>query len=89
MFLLVALNASWKIPIGYFLINGINAEQKVALLTQAIHLVEDAGVHIKAITFDGCPANNNMAKKLGCSFDIDNINSTFKNPCNNSKVAVF
>lgn len=89
VFLLVPLNACWKIPIGYFLINGINAEQKVALLTQAIHLVEDAGVHIKAITFDGCPANITMAKKLGCNFDINNLNPTFKNPCNNSKIAVF
>ncbi|CAK1588572.1 unnamed protein product [Parnassius mnemosyne] len=89
VFLLVPINASWKIPIGYFLINGINAEQKAALLTEAIHLIEEAGVNVKAITFDGCPANITMAKKLGCSFEVDQINTTFKNPCKTSKIAVF
>lgn len=89
VFLLVPINASWKIPIGYFLINGVNSEQKVALLTEAIHLVEEAGVGIKAVTFDGCPANLTMAKKLGCSFEGSNFNTTFKNPSNDDKIAVF
>lgn len=89
VFLLVLINASWKIPIRYVLINGINADQKAALLTEAIHFVEEAGVNNRAVTFDGCPANITMAKEQGCSFEVDQINSTFKNPCNTSEIAVF
>ncbi|KAL4126963.1 hypothetical protein QTP88_011161 [Uroleucon formosanum] len=66
VFLVVALNEAWKIPVGYFLINHINND-----LTKT-------GVTIVSLTFDGCPTNINMVKILGCGLYADNFNTSFK-----------
>ena len=48
------------------------------------------GVHIVAITSDGCSANRNMAKILRASFDMKSVKSTFSHPSNpNLDIAVF
>ncbi|CAG9136584.1 unnamed protein product [Plutella xylostella] len=78
VFLVVSLHGKWKVPIGYFLIRKLNADQKVFLLTEEIKLCNEANVIVKAVTFDGCPANLAMAKKLGCSLDPDNLKTVFK-----------
>lgn len=88
VFMLTCVNVSWKIPICYFLINGITAEQKAALVRQAIDLVEEAGVRVISLTFDGCPTNFSVSKfLLGCIFEPENIESTFIH--NNKSVAIF
>lgn len=87
VYLVVPLHGKWKIPIGYFLINKVTADQKVFLLTQAIELCNEANIVIKAVTFDGCPANIAMAKKLGCNLEPDNLKTVFN--VNNNEIAVF
>lgn len=87
VYFVVPLNGKWKLPIGYFFINKLTADQKVFLLTQAIEHCNKANVIIKAVTFDGCPANISMAKKLGCKLDPDNLKPFFK--VNNTVIAVF
>jgi len=78
VFLVVAINEAWKIPVGYFLINHINSSQKAELVNRCIDLLSKTGVTIVSLTFDGCPTNINMVKILGCSFDVDNLNTSFK-----------
>lgn len=87
VFLVVPLHGKWKVPIGYFLINKVSAEQKKFLLTQAIELCNEAKIINKAVTFDGCPTNLSMAKKLGCNFDSQNLNTVVQ--VNNNKIALF
>lgn len=62
VFLLVAVNSSWKLPMGYFPIDGIKAEQKYNLTKLCIEKILSAGVDLIGITFDGCPTNLTMAK---------------------------
>lgn len=74
VFMVTALNASWKIPVGYFLTNGVNGDQRSALLQNCVHLLLQCKVQIVSVTFDGCPANFAMAKNLGAQFhDVNNI----------------
>lgn len=87
VFLVVPLHGRWKVPIGYFLINKLKAEQKKFLLTQAIDLCTEANIVVKAVTFDGCPTNLAMAKKLGCDFNPDNLKTVFK--VGNNEIAMF
>lgn len=87
VYLVVPLHGKWKVPIGYFFINKVTADQKKFLLTQAIELCNEANVIVKAVTFDGCPANIAMAKKLGCTLDPDNLKTVFK--IQNNEIAVF
>lgn len=73
VFMLVAINARWKITVGYFFVNGLNGEQKAGLVSSCINLIKDCGVTVVNLTFDGCPANFAMAKRLGCNFDVDQL----------------
>lgn len=87
VFMLTCLNSSWKLPIGYFLVNGVTAEQKASLVKTCIDLVSEYGVDIVAVTFDGCPTNFSMARVLGCQLDNEEINSVFMHK--GRKVAIF
>lgn len=89
VFLLVALNESWKVPIAYFATTGTNAEQKSKLILIAVELVHASGVEIKTLTFDGHRSNLATAKKLGCCLDISNLKPFFKNPVNGNNIYVF
>lgn len=78
VFMMTCVNGSWKIPLGYFLIDGISAEQKAALVKTAIEMVtRECEVDIISVTFDGCPANFAMAKLLACNLNVNEINPCF------------
>jgi hypothetical protein len=42
VFMAVALNGSWKVPLGYFLIKGLTASDRANLLTKCLELMHDA-----------------------------------------------
>lgn len=70
----------WKLPVGYILVDGRNAEQKVNLVEQCINLLSSCRVKIISLTFDGFPTNIAMAKSLGCILepsDVTNIMCSF------------
>lgn len=89
VFMVMALNKRFKVPIGYFLTNGTNAHQKVNLVLQAIQLCHENNITVKALTFDGCPTNLSMAKLLGCNFSPENLKTTFTHPKTKTTVHVF
>jgi len=49
VFLIVALNSHWKIPVGYFLIHGLTAEEKANVLKTIICNIYDTGAIIKTL----------------------------------------
>ncbi|KAG8174941.1 hypothetical protein JTE90_001713 [Oedothorax gibbosus] len=53
VFMVVCINAQFKIPVGYFLCNGLNGEQKANLLKQCLILLHEHKVDIVSCTFDG------------------------------------
>ncbi|KAL4089345.1 hypothetical protein QTP88_024396 [Uroleucon formosanum] len=65
----VAINESWKIPMGYFLCNHLNSSQKSELIQQCLNLINKTGIKVVNLTFDGCASNINMSKLLGCDLD--------------------
>jgi len=90
VFMVVSLTESWKVPVGYFLIAGLQGDERANLVRLCLDKLYAVGVHVVSITFDGCSANMNMAKVLGASFDMKSLNSTFCHPSNpNLDVAVF
>lgn len=85
VFMLVALNSNWKIPIAYFLINGISAEEKANLVIKCLLNVYDTGATVKTLTFDGAASNLSMARKLGS----DLVEQTyFLHPKTNEKIYI-
>lgn len=89
VFLTTAINGSWKIPVGYFLVDGMTGSQRVSLVKQCLELFHETGVHITSLTFDGCPANISMAKDLGCSFEGENLKTHFEHPLNKKPIFIF
>ncbi|CAH1981442.1 unnamed protein product [Acanthoscelides obtectus] len=81
VFMLVALNCSWKIPVGYFLINGLTGAEKANLLEHCLEFVHSSGVTVTSITFDGAPSNVAMCKVLGANFNVEgDFKSYFLHP---------
>lgn len=89
VFLVNAINGCWKIPIGYFLIASLNAEQKQNLVLQALSQLHECGIKIISVTFDGAPTNLHMCKLLGCSFELQSFQTYFQHPVSADKVVVF
>jgi len=87
VFLIVALNSNWKLPVGYFLINGITAEDKSNLIITCLRNLHETGVIIKTFTFDRAASNLSMTKHLGCNF-IE-YKTLFDHPVTQDKIHVF
>jgi hypothetical protein len=80
VFLIVGVNCRWKIPIGYFLIDSLTANQKADLVKGCLSMLNETGVKIISLTFDGAPANLTMAKILGADFRLSSLKSFFLHP---------
>jgi DNA transposase THAP9 len=89
VFLLVGINKIFKIPIGYFLVKGTTGSQKAQLVTDALALVSDTGVEVKALTCDGAKANLAMAEELGCCFEPTKLQTSFLDPSSGQNVHFF
>ncbi|KAM7307077.1 uncharacterized protein ISCGN_010713 [Ixodes scapularis] len=74
----VAINGRWKIPLGYFLADGLGGEQRANLVVQGLTHAHEAGALVVSLTCDGEPANFSMLRELGpkiaiVSFDAKDI----------------
>lgn len=90
-FMVSGIEEPFKIPVGYFLINGISAEAKMDLVNTMLIALHDAGVTIRALVFDGTQANLSMAHLLGCNLKIDPekpLVTKFEHPCSDHSVHV-
>lgn len=58
VFMMVGINKKFKIPVGYFLIRTLNAQQKKNLLSICIDKIVETGV--KLVGIDGAPSNLTM-----------------------------
>lgn len=87
VFMLVGMNDYWKLPIGYFLIDGLTGAERSNLLSKAIELITDTGAHLCSITFDGATVNTSMCTVLGANFNDDS--PFILNPATNEKIFTF
>lgn len=90
VFMLVALDGSWKIPIGYFLLDGIGGHEKASLVKDCLSVLSENGAEVVSLTFDGTAVNFAMAKNLGCTLDPSNEMKTyFPHPVTSKNVTIF
>lgn len=68
VFLVTGINEKFKIPVAYFLIAGINATEKAALLQQVILMIGKSGVKVVGMSYDGLATNIAAARALGADF---------------------
>lgn len=90
VFMLVCINGSWKLPVGYFLLDTLAASEKAELVKKCLVFLNESGVVITSMTFDGAPTNISMAEELGANFsDPKNLKTSFKNPVTNKDIYIF
>jgi len=83
--MVVSLDNSWKISIGYFLIAHLNSNEKVSILINAFQKLDKVGVKTVNVTCDGLIANFSTLSKLGANFDPSFPCCTFPNPADPSQ----
>lgn len=86
--MVVSLDSSWKIPIAYFLINGITSVTNTGLITDALIRLSNIGIEVTSVTLDGPAEHFSTMKALGASFDLLNLRPFFPHPCENRNVFV-
>ena len=79
-FMVVALNAPWKLPIGYFIIRSLTSDEKSNIIELALKKLHSISVRTVSLTCDSAAANLSSLKKLGASFDADNMRCTIPHP---------
>lgn len=84
VFMLVAVNGSWKIPLGYFFVHGTPGWLLTNLVKECFSRIHETGVKCIALVCDGLSSNLTMAKMLGANLDPDAIDPSFPNPGNQS-----
>lgn len=91
VYCVVCINEGWKLPIAFFLINGISMEQKRNLTEQCLTALQETGMLIVSLTCDGLSSNLSMLQSLGCNFNSNsnNFQSWFKHPASDTNVHVF
>jgi hypothetical protein len=82
------VNMRWKIPIAYFLVEGIGSELQAGLITKGLELLHETGAEVVNVTFDGHASNMSTAKALGVDFNIDNLKTFFPHPVTEKPVEV-
>lgn len=62
---------TFKLPVGYFFLAGLNSQNRAVLTKMVIKNVNDTGARVITLTGDGLIANISMVKELGADFDSD------------------
>lgn len=91
VFMAVAVNGSWKIPVGYFLIKNLTGSERANLLKICLELLNETGATVQSITFDGAPVNIAMCNSLGANFNYDSVHFKpyFYHPITDKKNYIF
>lgn len=89
VFLLVGLNTRWKIPIAYFLLNGLEASTKANLVNGCLKMCHDCGARIVSFTFDGTVTNFSVGRILGAKLEATDLKPWFVHPFSSHRVHIF
>ena len=85
VFMVVAINSSWKVPIAYFFIDGLSGVERANLVTIAIKKLHDVGVEVISLTCDGPSCHFAMMSNLGASLIPTEKKPYFTHPLDESK----
>jgi hypothetical protein len=65
VFMITCLEEHWKMPIAYFLLDGLSGMERAQLVQQAINQLYDSGILVVSLTCDGPETNISMLRHLG------------------------
>lgn len=86
--MVVSLHSNWKIPIGYFLINGIDFETTAGIIITALSHLHNVNVKVVSVTLDDPVQHFSTMQKLGANFNVNNSSSFLGHPSTNEAIYV-
>lgn len=87
--LLVCLNQTWKIPIGYFFTHGLSSDKLANIINLALSKCAEINVEVVSVTCDGSQTNIAAMRVLGCKLnDPKSLKTTFKHPATGNDVVL-
>ncbi|XP_071384885.1 DNA transposase THAP9 [Centroberyx affinis] len=84
--MVVAINESWKIPVAYFLIDGLTGEERANIINECLQRLHGIGVRTVSLTCDGPSCHFAMLRALGAKLDVHDMRSSFPHPADPSQV---
>jgi len=81
----VSLTEHWKVPVAYFLIDGLPGQERANLVLLCLSKLHSAGITIVSLTFDGSSANCAMAVHLRARHHANDPSCSFPHPENPSQ----
>ena len=89
VFLVVVLRGYWKVPLAYYMINGILGELQSQIVLSAVAGLHEIDIQCRTVVMDSHATNVKMAEILGCSVRPDCIKSFFSHPDSGHQIYVF
>lgn len=77
VFVFVSVIDNWALPLGYFPIDDMTAQQKNNLIRFCMENVISSGVDLIGVTFNATPTNITVARMLKCGMDWNNFEPSF------------
>ncbi|CAB4023676.1 Hypothetical predicted protein [Paramuricea clavata] len=81
----VCVNSSWKIPCGYFFVDGLSGSERANLVKTCIKKLNDVGVDVVSLTCDGPSCHFAMLKALGACLEPGTLQPYFSHPMDPKK----
>lgn len=88
VFMATVLGPNVSIPIAYYCVSSLNGTERAKLLTRILKKLNEIGVKVMNITFDGLPANFTMCEDLGASFHEHNFKPHIIDPSDGRKIYI-
>ena len=85
VFMAVSINETWKIPLGYFLIDGLSGEERANLVEECLTRLHEIGTPGESLTCDGPPCHFSMLRALGAKLGLDDLDPSFLHPADPTK----
>ena len=83
--MVVSVNGAWKIPCGYFFVDGLSGIERTNLVKVCIERLHDAGVIVVSLTCDGPACHFSMLTELGVCLRPPDLKAYFLHPLDPSK----
>ena len=80
--MVVSINSNWKVPCGYFFIDGLSGVERSNSVRICLKKLFDVGVKVVSLTCDGPSYNFAMLSELGARLKPNNLLPWFPNPRN-------
>ena len=77
VFMVVAVNGSFKVPVGYFPCVSMSGKEKANLVRICLEKLEDIDAKVESLVCDGPSAHFTMLADLGVSLEAENMKTHF------------